>query len=122
MRAVRMVPFPSATWTRWPPPRPSWQAQIGNLSIAGLLGGMERTFPNARAVLRHDALGALLAGTLGEPGILLLSGTGSVCLSLGPEGSRLESAVGARCSTMWAAATGSAASDSEGAAGRGRTG
>lgn len=53
---------------------------------SGLLGGMERTFPNARAVLRHDALGALLGGTLGEPGILLLSGTGSVCLSLGPEG------------------------------------
>lgn len=53
---------------------------------SGLLRGMERLFPNGRAVVRHDALGALLGGTLGEPGILLLSGTGSVCLSLGPDG------------------------------------
>lgn len=53
---------------------------------SGLLRGIERLFPNGRAVVRHDALGALLGGTLGEPGILLLSGTGSVCLSLGPDG------------------------------------
>nr|MBO2470930.1 hypothetical protein [Bacillota bacterium] len=54
----------------------------------GLQNGMAGLFPKAQIVLRHDADGALLAGTLGDPGILILSGTGSVCLSMGPGGQR----------------------------------
>lgn len=55
---------------------------------SGLTNGMAALFPRGRIVLRHDADGALLAGTLGEPGVLLLSGTGSVCLSMGPNGEK----------------------------------
>lgn len=55
---------------------------------SGLAAGMAGLFPNAKVVVRHDADGALLAGTLGEPGVLLLSGTGSVCLSMGPHGEK----------------------------------
>lgn len=47
---------------------------------------MEELFPQARVVLVHDGVGALLAGTLGGPGLLLLAGTGSLALALGPDG------------------------------------
>lgn len=47
---------------------------------------MEELFPGARVVLVHDGVGALLAGTLGAPGLLLLAGTGSLALALGPDG------------------------------------
>lgn len=50
------------------------------------LGELERLFPGADIVLKHDATGALLAGTMGEPGVLILSGTGSVSISMGPDG------------------------------------
>lgn len=47
---------------------------------------IQRLFPKSRVVVEHDATGALLAGTLGEPGALLLSGTGSISLSIGGPG------------------------------------
>lgn len=47
---------------------------------------MEQMFPGARIVLEHDASAALLAGTLGGPGVLLLSGTGAISVSRSPEG------------------------------------
>lgn len=46
-------------------------------------------FPGATVVLEHDGVGALLAGTLGAPGVLLLAGTGSLGLSIGPDGERV---------------------------------
>lgn len=46
-------------------------------------------FPGANIVVEHDAVGALFAGTLGEPGISLLAGTGAICLGLGPDGKRV---------------------------------
>lgn len=50
---------------------------------------MAGIFPEARIVLEHDAAGALLGGTLGDPGILLLAGTGSISLSRGPDGTEV---------------------------------
>ncbi|HEY8530717.1 MAG TPA: BadF/BadG/BcrA/BcrD ATPase family protein, partial [Limnochorda sp.] len=43
-------------------------------------------FPKAEVMVVHDGVAALLAGTLGEPGVLLLAGTGSLALALGPDG------------------------------------
>lgn len=48
--------------------------------------GVQRLFPGARVIIEHDAVGALLAGSFGEPGVLLLAGTGSISLSRGPGG------------------------------------
>ena len=50
------------------------------------LAELQRRFPDSAVVLRHDATGALLAGTMGDPGVMILSGTGSVCVSMGPGG------------------------------------
>ncbi|BAS28277.1 hypothetical protein LIP_2436 [Limnochorda pilosa] len=47
---------------------------------------VEGLFPGSSVELVHDGVGALLAGTLGGPGLLLLAGTGSLALALGPEG------------------------------------
>lgn len=43
-------------------------------------------FPRAELVVVHDGVAALAAGTLGEPGVLLLAGTGSLALAVGPQG------------------------------------
>lgn len=54
--------------------------------VTQLREGVARMFPGARVVLEHDAVGSLVAGTLGEPGVLLLAGTGSICIARGPSG------------------------------------
>src|SRR5690606_25257145 len=56
------------------------------LEYGRFLAALRRRFPDSAVVLRHDATGALLAGTMGDPGVMILSGTGSVCVSMGPGG------------------------------------
>lgn len=86
-----------STEASWPVPASGSSADVAVIAL--IMAGIDREpeasqmrkqvmsmFPGARIVLENDAVGALLGGTLGAPGILLLSGTGSICISQGPDG------------------------------------
>lgn len=76
----------------------SWPAHAVAVAVLALAGvsrepeksqmreAVGRLFPAAQVVVVHDGVAALMAGTLGEPGVLLLAGTGSLALALGPDG------------------------------------
>src|SRR5690606_35159704 len=49
---------------------------------------MRRRLPASAVVIRNAASAALVAGTMGDPGVMILSGSGSVCVSTGPGGER----------------------------------
>ena len=47
-------------------------------------------FPqSSRIIVENDAMGALASGTWGEPGLVLIAGTGSIAYSLNPSGKLL---------------------------------
>ncbi|MBE3575293.1 MAG: hypothetical protein IMW99_07590 [Firmicutes bacterium] len=51
-----------------------------------VLAGLQRRFPGAHVTLTHDARIALAAEVGGNPGIVLIAGTGSLCYGVGPGG------------------------------------
>jgi len=74
----------------WPPDR----VAVVAIGLAGaarepeasqMRQALAQLFPRAEIRLVHDGVAALLAGTLGAPGVLLLAGTGSLALAVGPQ-------------------------------------
>jgi len=51
-----------------------------------VLAALAGVFPGAALEVHNDAFVALAAGTLGEPGAVVVAGTGSMALALGPGG------------------------------------
>ena len=72
-------------------------------------GIMKRIGYKARVLVVNDALVALEAGAPGEPGVVIVSGTGSIAYGRNSAGEARAPAAGDTCSATRGAGTGSAA-------------